>query len=318
MNYKKSTVEAKLNETMVSVHDAIASGKFKFRWVGMPSNIVTKKPYRGMNAFYLFVLSYLHPDEYQSKLWMTFNQGKERGLKLKKGSKGAPIFYSEKREKKELNDKGEKDYYWFRQFYYVYNESQFEGYQHQVEQDDTSTLDFNEKLDILKSLMEITNVKLINDTDDSAYYSPDKHTINMPKLSVFLGSQVKKETMYLCTLAHEIIHSTALATRPEITRSANVKGADEHIRYAKEEVIAELGSALLASIIGIEKLPLSDHGGYIRGWLSEAVKSDPYWLSKASSYALDAVSHLMKLHDPENWSDIELNFKTSNSQKEAA
>ncbi len=314
MKHKKETVIAKLNETMALVHDAIADGKFKFRWVGMPSNMVSKKPYRGMNAFYLFILSYLEPDEYQSKLWMTFNQAKERGLKLKKGSTGAPIFYSEKKEKKELNEKGEKEYYWIRDYYTVFNESQFEGYVHQTDLDDNSSSDFEGKLSILKSLMEISGATLVNETDDSAYHRPSDHTINMPKLATFLGSQEEKEKLYLCTLAHEIIHSTAHHSRPELLRSSDNDLNAEQIRYAKEEVVAELGSALLSSIIGIEKLPLSSHGGYIRGWLSVATKSDPHWLSKASTHALSAVSFLMKQYDPESWSDIDLSYKDTTQE----
>ena len=162
--------------------------------------------------------------------------------------------------------------------------------------------------------MEISGATLVNETDDSAYHSPSDHTINMPKLATFLGSQEEKEKLYLCTLAHEIIHSTAHHSRPELLRSSDNDHNAEQIRYAKEEVIAELGSALLSSIIGIEKLPLSSHGGYIRGWLSVATKSDPHWLSKASTHALSAVSFLMKQYDPESWSDIDLSYKDTTQE----
>lgn len=316
MKHKKSTVDAKLQETMAMVHDAIADGEFSFRWLGMPKNMVSKKPYRGMNAFLLFVLTHLNPEEYQSNNWLTFNQAKEKGMKLKKGSTGAPIFYSEKREKKELNERGEKEFYWIRDYFTVFNESQFEGFTPIAEIEGTPS--FDQKFDILKSLMDLTNVKLVNETDDSAFYQPSAHKINMPKLSVFLGPQEEKEKLYLCTLAHEIIHSTAKAVRPEITRSEKFTGRDEEIRYAKEEVVAELGSALLSSVIGIEKLPLSSHGGYIRGWLNLAQTDDKNWLSKASTHALNAVSYLMKLHDPENWEGVELTFIPKTQEQEAA
>jgi antirestriction protein ArdC len=71
-------------------------------WIGggSPINFVSKKAYRGINIALLAI----HQMQYNlsSNVYATFNQWKEAGCSVKKGSKGSPIiFYSQVKSTKE-------------------------------------------------------------------------------------------------------------------------------------------------------------------------------------------------------------------------
>ena len=57
-------------------------------WVGgWPRNLVSGKPYRGINVFMLGCQAYPSP------WWLTFNQCKERGGSVKRGEKATPVVF---------------------------------------------------------------------------------------------------------------------------------------------------------------------------------------------------------------------------------
>jgi antirestriction protein ArdC len=61
--------------------------------------------------------------------------------------------------------------------------------------------------------------------------------------------------------------------------------------YAREELVAELGSAFLAADLGIAIEPREDHAAYIRSWLS-VLKQDKRAIVQAASHAEKAVRYL--------------------------
>ncbi len=54
---------------------------------GIPRNLVTRKPYRGLNVFLTIMQGYASP------YWLTFKQAREKGGQVRKGEKGTPIIY---------------------------------------------------------------------------------------------------------------------------------------------------------------------------------------------------------------------------------
>lgn len=54
---------------------------------GAPRNLVSQKPYRGINAFLLAVSAYTSP------LWVTFKQAKNAGGSVRKGEKATPVIF---------------------------------------------------------------------------------------------------------------------------------------------------------------------------------------------------------------------------------
>jgi antirestriction protein ArdC len=73
----------------------------------LPGNLITNKPYRGMN----FLL--LGSEEYASSYWLTFKQAQDKGGHVKKGEKGTLVTFWKVTEK-ELGNRSETPH-WSRQ-----------------------------------------------------------------------------------------------------------------------------------------------------------------------------------------------------------
>jgi len=122
----------------------------------------------------------------------------------------------------------------------------------------------------------------------SAHYSPSMHYVQMPVAESFMSV-----TEYYRTLAHELVHWTAHATLTD--RRDDVRKAHGTNAKAYEELIAEIGSCLIASELGIGVDPMfaTNHIQYIKYWL-EMMKGDSGIIIKAASQAEDAVNCLFK------------------------
>ena len=91
------------------------------------------------------------------------------------------------------------------------------------------------------------------------------------------------------TLLHEMCHSTAREVGREVERSEE--------GYAREELVAELGSAFAAADAVLDmgayanadmgRTFLENHAAYLQGWLT-AIRDDPSALAKAATQASKA------------------------------
>jgi antirestriction protein ArdC len=96
---------------------------------------------------------------------------------------------------------------------------------------------------------------------------------------------------YAATLGHECVHWTKHDKR--LARDfGRVKWGDEG--YAKEELVAELGSAFLCADLGITPEVRDDHAAYIASWL-EALKNDKRLIFTAAAHAQRAADYLHQL-----------------------
>jgi antirestriction protein ArdC len=93
---------------------------------------------------------------------------------------------------------------------------------------------------------------------------------------------------HYATLAHEVTHWTKHPARLDRTFGASRFGNEP---YAKEELVAELGSCFLAADLGLEPELREDHAAYIQNWL-EVLKNDKRFIFTAASYAQKAVDYI--------------------------
>jgi antirestriction protein ArdC len=92
-------------------------------------------------------------------------------------------------------------------------------------------------------------------------------------------------------LAHECVHWTKHKSR--LARDmGRVKWGDEG--YAREELVAELGSAFLCADLGITPETREDHAAYIASWL-KVLKNDKRFIFSAASHAQRAADYLHSL-----------------------
>ncbi len=139
---------------------------------------------------------------------------------------------------------------------------------------------------------------------DNAYYSISKDAIVLPEKSQFING----ETFY-GTLLHEMTHSTGAEGRLDRIKPAAF-GSKE---YAREELVAELGSALVASQYGITKTIKEDSAQYLGSWLDvlketpEFLKTTLFDVKKASSMIaqrIDAVAEKMEAKERMFYSSV--------------
>ena len=103
---------------------------------------------------------------------------------------------------------------------------------------------------------------------DEAYYSISHKMIMVPE-----KAQFKDAESFYGTLFHEMVHSTGAEDQLNRLKPARF-GSKE---YAREELVAELGSALIASGYGMEKHLKEDSAAYLKSWL-EQLKESPEFL----------------------------------------
>lgn len=115
---------------------------------------------------------------------------------------------------------------------------------------------------------------------DKAYYSITKDEIVVPEKSQFVSGE-----SFYGTLLHEMTHSTGAKERLDRFKASSFGDAD----YAREELVAELGSALISSRYGITKQIKDESAAYLQSWLKELkespdfIKTTLFDVKKASS-----------------------------------
>lgn len=132
---------------------------------------------------------------------------------------------------------------------------------------------------------------------DSAYYSITKNEIVVPE-----KRQFKDGEAFYGTLFHEMTHSTGakgVLDRLEPTAF----GSKE---YAREELVAELGSALVSQRYGMTKHIKEDSCAYLKSWL-DSLKESPQFIKttlmdvkKASSIITQKVDRIARGLDEDN------------------
>lgn len=108
---------------------------------------------------------------------------------------------------------------------------------------------------------------------DRAYYSVSKDHIVVPTKEQFVDGE-----SFYGTLLHEMTHSTGAASR--LGRLKACTFGDE--KYAREELVAELGSALICQQNGIQKHVKGDSAAYLKSWL-ESLEESPDFIRTVMS-----------------------------------
>jgi antirestriction protein ArdC len=122
----------------------------------------------------------------------------------------------------------------------------------------------------------------------SAYYVPAQDFIQMPPFESFRDAE-----SHAATLGHECVHWTAAKHRLDRDLTRYAKDRSER---AREELVAELGSAFLCADLGIvpELEPRADHASYLKSWLT-VLAADKRAIFQAAAHAQRAVAYLHEL-----------------------
>lgn len=236
-----------------------------------PRNLITKKPYRGINVFLLGMAPYSSP------YWLSFKQVKAKGGTVKKGEKATMVVFWKPFLVDDDDNPGKKKSIPLLRYYNVFNVEQTEGFDYPKPEPNS---EFNpiEKADEILGLMK--NPPSFAHGGDRAYYSPLTDHVQLPQ-----PEQFESPEAYYGTKFHEYVHSTGHESR--LKRQFGVGFGNEN--YSKEELVAEMGAAMLCGVSGIDsegKL-VENMGAYIKNWLSK-LKDDKKLLISAAGQAQKA------------------------------
>lgn len=221
-----------------------------------PRNLVTEKPYRGINAFLLATVGYASP------YYLTFKQVADRGGQVKAGSKGFPVVFWSTVEVED-RETGDEKHIPFMRYYTVFNVEQTTL---EVPQLPDVEREFNPIAEAERIVAAMPNRPEIRHREAKAFYSPAFDFVNMPKRELFKGNEE-----YYSTLFHELGHSTGHVNRlarKGVTESSYF-GSHE---YSKEELVAEMAAAFLCAEAEISPATIENSAAYIGSWL-KALKS---------------------------------------------
>lgn len=90
---------------------------------------------------------------------------------------------------------------------------------------------------------------------------------------------------------HEMVHSTGYESRlnRDGVTGTHKFGSED---YSKEELVAEMGTAMLCGVAGIDNSTIENSASYIQSWLRQ-LKNDKKLVILASSKAQKAVDYIL-------------------------
>lgn len=250
------------------------------------------EPYTGMNVLLLWSEGLMRG--FTSPIWMTFKQSIELGGHVRKGRSGSTVIYASRFTKTETDEQGgevERDIP-FLKTYSVFNVEQIQNLPEHFYRRPVPILDPVERIEHADRFFANTG-SVIRHGGSRAFYSPSSDNIQMPIFESF-----RDAASYVAVMSHEHIHWTADARRVGRDLSRYAKDRSER---AREELVAEIGSALVCADLGIvpELEPRPDHAAYLASWLS-ILSNDRRAIFSAAAHAQRAVAYLHSLQPQSN------------------
>lgn len=272
------------------------SGFDKFRYIP-PFNPANGTVYQGMNSFNFALKSFMRG--YTDPRFMTMSQANELGGKVKKGEhciwgfnfKPTQVLVKDEEGNPILDDKGQKQYreMMFPKPFMVFNVEQFEGLNlpkiPEIEQPDHKWTPDERAENLLKE-------SKANISNELTCLVPH-YNLSSDKITLPLKNQYHESTEYYSTALHELSHWTGHSSRlnRDFSKDKNTQ------KYAREELRAEIGSAMICMMLGITPKISENNKAYIKSWISH-LKEEPKEILRACGDAEKITDYIMKF-DPE-------------------
>jgi antirestriction protein ArdC len=255
------------------------SGKLAFS----PINVISKKPYRGINTVCLWAAA--QSKGYERGEWGTYQQWQERGAQVRRGEKATLVVFWKFANNAVDSQDGEEQpsnhgsRLLFTRGYSVFNAAQVDGYTAKADAD----APIEQRIASAEQFFSGINARVIH-LGNRAFYSPADDTITLPPFAAFFTP-----TDYYSTRAHETGHWTSRESR--CNRELGKRFGDN--AYSIEELVAELTAAFTLAHLGLSSEPRSDHAQYIASWL-KVLKADKRAIFTAASKAQQAADFMIQ------------------------
>lgn len=287
-----------VTEKIVKLLEGGNLGSWIRPWVsfGAPKNMRNQRPYSGF-VNQMLLAATMSEKGFSFPLWATYKQISDMGGQVKTGEKATQVVFFKPMEDKGKNHesgedgsvietevKARKHTFLYLQYYHVFN----------LEQTNLDVTEVCATSDIkLRETASIAQIEAfimasgipITYGFDQASYVPGRDQVKMPIQEAFLSDEA-----YYAAILHELCHATGHGSRLD----RDLSGEFGSPSYAKEELIAELGSAFLASHLGLEAN--LQHPQYLASWLS-VLKADPREIFRVAGKARQAMDYLLARFD---------------------
>lgn len=271
---------------------------------GLPQNI-SGRTYEGSNAFLLFL--HTAGNGYKAPVYITYGQLHKEGAHVLKGEKAVPVFKwgfsikdkdGKKVTEEEFNNMtdDEKKECKRRPFLKIYpefnidqtnmsevNKEKYDAVVSQFRKTDVPTITdgmyVNKAIDRMMEKQEWVCKIQYDKEEKGAYYSPAKDIVVLPTKAQFRihpddpEECFKDGQEYYGTALHEMAHSTGHPSRLDRLKPAAF-GSPE---YAKEELVAELTSAMVGNTLGFDRRISDNNVAYLQNWTS-ALRKEPKFI----------------------------------------
>lgn len=229
---------------------------------GGPVNVRNGRAYRGINVFLLEVMGHADPR------WGTYKAISEMGGQVRKGEHGTHvILWKPVKRKAEHEDEDAGKYILLRD-YVVFNAEQADGLPALENGRE------HEPVEEAEALVLGYIGPTIRHGGDSAYYAPLVDIVQVPVPENFESGE-----SYYSTLFHELVHSTGHKSRLDRLEHTGFGTGP----YSKEELVAEMGAAMLCGLTGIPP-QIDQSAAYIANWL-ERLQNDRKLVVQAAANA---------------------------------
>ena len=255
----------------------------------LPRSMSTGRAYRGVNS--LLLSMYGDMAGYSSPWWGTYKQIAALGGQVRKGEHGSTIVLYKTFTKTETDAKGdevERRIPIMRAFV-VFNAGQADGLPERYTAVTEAVTNQHDRIEVAESIVAgyvMGEGPRVEHGGDRACYSPLLDLVRLPELASFDSPEA-----YYSTTFHELTHSTGHSSRLDREGIAGLLNghAFGSPLYAAEELVAEMGAAMLCAAVGIEQAAhVPQSASYIDNWLT-VLKGDTKLVLKAAAAAQRAV-----------------------------
>lgn len=247
------------------------------------------EPFNGINRLWLDIVG--SSAGFSSPYWLTYKQAQELGGQVRKGSNSQlALFYKQGTTKPKDagtfepvsdTDDGSRSYRILRH-YPVFNADMIDDLpDHFYPTADVTPPPESEHRAAIEAYLDAIPSK-VTYSGNRACFRPEPDDILMPPIETFNTYED-----WGSTEAHENIHWSGGKTR--LNRTFGKSFGDEH--YAAEELIAEIGSHLIARHLRLPQFIHDNSAAYIHSWL-KILKGDKTAILSAASKAQEAFDYL--------------------------
>ena len=305
----KQRIEEEIADRIIALLDEGKLPPWEKGWSdspnGIPINAVSMKPYRGINRWLTTLTQMLKG--YQDPRWLTLKQANALGGKIRTGETSTRIVFWKRvtrRSEQESQDsqqpldprdightqerREKQDTYGLLRAYNVFNVEQTQDctLKPLPEPPDPHLHDPLEAADlIIASMPSPPDIQSYQNANHPPHYQPSADIVRVPD-----QTRYQRVEDYYNTVFHELTHSTGHPRR--LHRFELDANAGDLHAYGREELVAGMGSAMLAQRAGIGPQMIERDAAYIQHW-RDAIRGDKPMVLRAATLAQKAVDHIL-------------------------